>query len=169
MVLDGEDLMSATFTVKLSPNAAVWDKAYYDAREFENLPRQRQREIVLQLKVCLQPISQKLDDLLDVVEEQCDEELDSSVSDLQCFVDSLIDFAHDFLKRRNSWKDFAMDFEMMLDDLGDDDINDMHAEVRTLAEAIAPKVRQLFDQIDSGNRLEAEEKANQAMNDVGDE
>lgn len=162
LVAGGEDPMDFCLGLSLGPKLQAWHEAYWDARRFKNLSRKTKEEIVEQLRHDLEAIRRKLEELKGEVDAVSDETLSDSASDLDSILYNVTATARDFLRRRESWKTFAMNFEDTVRELAPDYIDELHLTIRPLAESAAAVAKSLFDQIDSGNRQEAVDIANRS-------
>jgi hypothetical protein len=160
----GEHPLSLGFTIPLSRPGQVWITTYEQSRKFRELERNEQEQVARQLRGGLQAVIAGLDELRESHND--DEALDDSATDVDCIVGSQIDRTKDFLRRRVSWKDFALGVEEMLDDLGPADINQLHKKAQPLASEAAAIAARILRAIDLGNRLEAEELADRAAKQV---
>jgi hypothetical protein len=138
-----------------------WSAAYDDARIFKEFPRREEETIVEGLKNEIGAIISKLEDLKLGTEDEDNKILSDNVIDLEYFIYGLLDVSSDFLRRRVSWKDFALTLEETRDDLEFElvSIADYHKEMQPLLEQLFQISSKVFFEIDSGNRKEAEETA----------
>lgn len=154
----GESPIAAVVTVALSEYGEAWQTAYDEARTFKLLDRGQQEQIASRLNEELKPVSDAADKMRDEFED--DEALDDSLMDVDYIAGSLMQSSKDFLRRRVSWKDFAIGIEEMLEEFADEDIRKLHRKARPLAEQAIAVASGIFAEIDSGNRHEAEQIAN---------
>lgn len=142
-----------------------WSAAYYGARNFKALMRQQQEAIATSVAKKLEPIVDQLSNLEDQADENEDDKLDDSASNIESIILSVLNASSDLLRRRVSWKEFCFTLEEVVDDLESEmeDVTDHHPEVIPLLEKALVVTKALFVEIDSGNRTEAEEFANKAV------
>ena len=160
MVPGGEDPLSIRFGIKFDDGG--WSEAYYNTRKFKEFPRSEEEAIVKELNKELDAILSELSHLGQESEDNNNEKLSDSVTDLDCFIGSLRDTSSDFLRHRLSWKDFALTLEETLDDLESEieDVAKYHEKTKPLLKQACKITAEVLIGIDSGNRKEAEQTAN---------
>ena len=137
-----------------------WFTAYNAARKFKAFSREEEETRVSQLKQALESIVLHLEALEKEAEENEDGELEESVIEVDFVIDNLCDATYDFLKRRISWKKFALAVEEAVEDVEMQQEDVKHERVAPLFEQLSVLVEEFFEGIDSGNRSEAEQIAN---------
>ena len=155
----GEDPVSVKISFDAGLKFRTWHRVYWEARRFTNAGRDAQESIAMRLQNLLEPVFQKLTALEEVAEQIRDESLADSVLTLDSNLQGQRETTDDFLRRRVFWHDFAMNLEFMLDGLEPEDLAELHENVRPLAEAVLASATVLLEEIDSGNRKEAEAEA----------
>jgi hypothetical protein len=163
----GEDPIAAVVSVALSEYGTAWQTAYDEARTFKMLDRGQQEQVARRLSDELKPVSDAADTMRDKTEDN--DALDDSLMDVDYIAGSLMQSSKDFLRRRVSWKDFAIGIEEMLDEFDDDEVKKLHPKARPLAVEAVAVASHIFAEIDSGNRHEAEQIANRASENFLDE
>ncbi len=155
----GEDPVSSRLEIQFDDGG--WSAAYCKARKFKELKRDKEEDTVRDLNKSLEPIVGNLDVLKEEADDRDDEKLSDSVADLECIVEGLRDVSSDFLRRRVSWKDFALGLEDATDDFEWEleDSAGYHKKVKRLLKSAFELTAKFLGRIDSGNRREAEDTA----------
>jgi len=85
--------------------------------------------------------------------------IDDSIYHLDCILGSQVDLAADLLKRRVSWKEFALGLEEVVGDLDLDMLEVRDGKVISLAKQAISAATRLLATVDPGNRAESDEAA----------
>ena len=169
----GENVCSIVLSVDsvdIDPKDRVWNEAYRNARRFRELPRETQEEVVRRLQLSLEPIVETLADIEEAAFDAFDADeadeanyrLFESAGIFVCKLSSRTEIGSDLLLRRISWFDFTFGLEARLDSLISESSEDHHPQVWDLAVKATAELTKLFNEIDSGNRKEAEDAADKA-------
>ena len=136
-------------------------KAYDDARVFKEFGRDVEENLVKDFNKELDPIRRKVDDLESEAVEATDEKLEDSLTELASVLGGIRDDARDFLRRRISWKAFALALEDAVDDLEleVEESRSYDMRVKPLIKQALKITANFLSAIDSGNRKEADEIA----------
>lgn len=155
----GENPYSISVGIEYDDNG--WTQAYYSARRFKDVPRGTQQQIAKIIEDKIDPIRDELADLEEELEDNDEDNLLDSVSMIIIPIDCTLGLSEDLMKRRISWKDFCIGIEEELETL-----EDYLAEVKQLQIKVPQIILQpiqilqdLFSNIDSGNKEEAENYA----------
>ncbi len=138
-----------------------WFDTYCEFRNFKTFPRKKQEEIATRVTNKLKPIMDRLFDLLEEGDQNENDKLSDSASNVECIIGSLTDISKEFVRRRVPWKDFGITLEETLDDLKFEmeDLSEHHRKVIPLMKKAIDALQEFFSMIDSGNREEAEQSA----------
>ncbi|MBN2132568.1 MAG: hypothetical protein JW741_23910 [Sedimentisphaerales bacterium] len=141
-----------------------WSQVYSDARVFKSFSRAKEEEIVQGLETALRSLLSEIDRLGKEADESADDALRGNVDDLDFFAGSISDHISDFRRRRLSWKDLALAVEELAHDIEYDQERTTKRcrNVEAIQERLLAMVGSFLKQIDSGNRKEAEDIADQA-------
>jgi hypothetical protein len=139
-----------------------WSKAYFDARLFNQLPREKEEALVNEYNESLSSVYHDIESFKDEAFNQDDEKLIELADNLECFAGSLMDFNRDFLRRRISWKELAISVEDIIEDIEFDLEEEQmyHGDTRSVLESLLRVAVKFLTKIDSGNKKAAEETAN---------
>lgn len=109
----------------------------------------------------LDPIREKVDRLQSKADDRNDEKLYDSLIEIDSILGGLGASSSDFLRRRVSWKAFALALEDAVDDLQVeiDEPQSYHISVKPLIKQALKIAAKFLSAIDSGNRKEADEIA----------
>ncbi len=158
----GGEEPAGSITIEFPFDDKGWSTAYYEARKFKALARDEQEGIATFVDNKLEPLADQLSGLEDEADENEDETLSDSVSNVEIIIGSVLEASSDFLRRRVSWKDLGFAIEDARDDLEGEmeDAAEYHPKAVPLLKRAFVAVHEAFTKIDSGNREEAEELAN---------
>ena len=156
----GENPVSIECSMEI-PGDGGWTDKYHEVREFKKFSRVEEEAIVKAFNNELQLIYTSVQRLVKEARELYDDELSENINDLEYTISFLLDAITEFLRRRISWKDLAIEFEEQFDQLEMmiDDIVECHKDVRPLLKQGYTSVSKIMSLIDSGNRKESGEKA----------
>lgn len=159
LIPGGEDPVSIELGIEFDDGG--WSAAYCDARTFKEFPRSQEEMLVARLKKEFDAIIARLMQLEEEAEDNNDEKLADSAMDVDGVIHNLWDVTSDFLRRRLSWKDFALNLEHTCEQLEFEieDIVQYHPKVKTALKQAHKCASKLLIEIDSGNKKEAEETA----------
>lgn len=140
-----------------------WSEHYCDARKFKEFSFEEQNGIV-------SLFCTKNNASLKEVESYVDDELNDIVADIGNDLSCIMDDCEDLLNRRISFKDFCMSVEGVIDSIDDvesedDSLDELDDNELTLFKKITDKIKFLYREIDSGNREEAEQVADNKVAD----
>lgn len=163
----------ASFAISLVSNEiSKWQKVYNEKRKFISVSNEVKNAIATKVHEKLELIYWKLNEIDNQADYDFDDESDHTAFMLiGAFEDPMVD-AEEFLKNRISWKDFCLDlegaYEYFQDQYGDEKINKekFSDEVYKLFLESRAIVTQAFKKIDSGNKKEAIQSANQEATDI---
>jgi len=158
----GESPVSIKFSLEI-PGDGGWTDKYHEVREFKKFSRDKEETIIKAFNNELKLIYSSVQQLAKEARELFDDELSESVNDLEDTISFLLDAITEFIRRRMSWKDLAIEFEEQFDQLEMmiDDIVECHKVVRPLLQQTHKSVSKIMSLIDSGNRKTAESIATQ--------
>jgi len=157
----GEEPLSVRLGIQFDDGG--WSAAYYDARRFKEFSRAEEEELVRELTQGLDALISTLELIGEEAEDIENEKLSDDVADVECIVGSLRDSCSDFLRHRVSWKDVGLTLEETHDDLESaaEDPAEYDESVRSVLQRACRIVANALHAVDTGNRIEAEEMANQ--------
>ena len=135
-----------------------WHAAYRVARQFRTLTRPKQEQLVSEFAERVEPIEATLDDLDNEASEAANDALADSAGMILNALRNALDDAHNFLKRKISWRDFCFSVEDADEELKFETENQGSPDspFQDYLVGAAHELGRLLRAVDSGNRQEAE-------------
>jgi len=155
----GEDVASVGIYLDLPPEIATNLAAHDRQRQFIELSRAAQELLAKQVVFEFEAIIDQLNELSANADAKQRASIDDSIYHLDCILGSQVDLAADLLKRRVSWKEFALGLEEVVGDLDLDMLEVRDGKVISLAKQAISAATRLLATVDPGNRAESDEAA----------
>jgi hypothetical protein len=169
--------MPATFTTGSDYEKRDWDKAYDKFRRFKTLDKLEKEKLATDLYEDLNEIYNQLWELYNEVDYSKDIEDETTGlyfpgDVIGAFEDAMV-ASKEFLKNRISWKDFCLDIEYSFDWFNEEWVGEDKENAKNLSGDVFEYflesrrlVSEAYQKIDSGNKQEAIQLANQEATNI---